>query len=289
MLRKLFPLVLFLPVLAIAEPNSSFKVFAPKGMDGTWQSYVTGGGASRCEVQHCICKVHPDKRLPAGTPTNDPDRRLSIQFSRDSHSVDSGSRNKISEFKSFFPNAVFTVIGYTDGCGNLAHNSSLAEKRAKAVKRILGSSTNPIFKPEITSKCDPAARRVDVVAHTKNRMTTILDKIPADVYLIDASGSMWSQWRNWSDVISASFNPGSRIYLSKTVACRDGQKISEVAPSGGTEIWYSYWKVLDYMKEGETLLIISDFKSDIPLTQRESITIENKVAAKKVKVFVVQL
>ena len=117
----------------------------------------------------------------------------------------------------------------------------------------------------------------------------MLDKVPADVYLIDASGSMWESWRNWSDVVAASFKPGSRVYLSKTVDCRNGQLLSEVKPGGGTEIWYSYWKVLDFMKEGETLVIISDFISDIPLTQRESVTIENKVASKNIKVIALQL
>ena len=55
-----------------------------------------------------------------------------------------------------------------------------------------------------------------------------------------------------------------------------------MAPGGGTEIWYSYWKVLEYMSPGETLLIISDFDSDIPLTAGESAAINKKAKDKNI-------
>lgn len=292
MLRIVIALIFAFSSVAYGSPE--YKEYNPKGVSGGWQEYVTSGGASRCQVKDCICRVSPSKRLPAGSPTSDPERRLSVYFDRDSFRVRGQTVSSIKDFRKHFPNTAFTVIGYTDGCGDMSHNSSLAQKRVEAVKQVLNSGsrvavTKPIFKPELTKGCSAEARRVDVIAHTKSRLTTMLDKIPADVYLIDASGSMWSDWRSWSDVISASFKPNSRVYLSKTIGCFDGQPMDESKPSGGTEIWYSYWKVLEFMKEGETLVIISDFRSDIPLTERESVRIENKVAAKKVKVFVVQL
>ena len=60
--------------------------------------------------------------------------------------------------------------------------------------------------------------------------------------------------------------------------------IERLSPSGGTEIWYSYWKVLDYMKPGQTLLIISDFQSTVPLSNRERKMIEDKVRQKGISV-----
>ena len=292
MFRIVAALIFALSSVVYATPE--YKDFNPRGLSGEWQEYVTSGGASRCQVKDCICQVSPSERLPVGSPTSDPERRLSVYFDRDSSRVGNLTALSIKDFRKHFPNTAFTVIGYTDGCGDLSHNANLAQKRVESVKQVLNSGsrvavTKPIFKPELTKGCSAEARRVDVIAHTKSRLTTMLDKIPADVYLIDASGSMWSDWRSWSDVVSASFKPNSRVYLSKTIGCFDGQPMDESTPGGGTEIWYSYWKVLDFMNEGETLVIISDFRSDIPLTKRESITIENKVAAKKVKVFVVQL
>lgn len=95
---------------------------------------------------------------------------------------------------------------------------------------------------------------------------------------------MWNGWRDWKDVVNASKKPGSRVYLSIMSGCYNGQKLESVTPQGGTEIWYSYWTVLDYMKPGETLLIISDFQSNIPLTSSEAELIRKKVQQKGVRV-----
>ena len=265
-----------------------------KGVKINWKVYSSNGGASRCETKDCLCKVRPEKKLLVGSPAKLPDRRTSVYFGEGSSKSTISEKRRLEDFAKSFPNSSFTIIGYTDGCGNLKHNEVLAERRVKAVKGffskdMLPKMTATIFKPEITSECDASSRRVDIVAHTKSRITTIIDKIPADVYLIDASGSMWSNWRQWTDLISVSFKPNSRVFLSKTNNCSNGASLNSIQPGGGTEIWYSYWRVLDYMKQGQTLLIVSDFHSDIPLTRRESITIEQKVSEKGVKVIAVTL
>jgi hypothetical protein len=91
---------------------------------------------------------------------------------------------------------------------------------------------------------------------------------------------MWENWREFTDVVNASYVPGSRIYMSMMTGCRDGQNLDRIRPQGGTEIWYSYWKVLDHMSEGETLLIVSDFDSNVPLTDREEAIIRAKAASR---------
>ena len=52
---------------------------------------------------------------------------------------------------------------------------------------------------------------------------------------------------------------------------------ASITPGGATEIWYSYWFVLDKMSSGQTLAIISDFDSRVPITSRERAVIEDKV------------
>lgn len=289
--QRLF-LIAIVPFLMAQTQSDGFrKLELPPTSESGFQVYVSNGGADRCSTKDCLCKVKVDR--PLSVVKNEADaRRLPVYFSEGSSKV--ASSNGLKQFTSRYRDSIFTVIGYTDGCGNTTHNSELAKRRARSVKDVLSSYgakviSDPLFKPEITEGCSAEARRVDVVAHTKNRVTTMIDKIPADVYLIDASGSMWDSMREWSDVVAASFKPNSRVYLSKTVECSSGQRLSEVKPSGGTEIWYSYWKVLDFMKDGETLVIISDFVSDIPLTRRESVTIENKVTSKGIKVIAIQL
>ena len=256
-----------------------------------FQIYVSNGGSDRCSVKDCLCEVTPAESGEDKSSTT-VSRRTSVYF--DPNASSAKPSKELTSFVSGHSNSIFTIIGYTDGCGDLSLNAKLARSRVSSVKKILSRMgvkiTAPsIFKPEVTKHCSAQHRRVDIIAHTKNRLTTMIDKIPADVYLIDASGSMWSSMRSWSDVVSASFKPGSKIYLSKTMGCRNGQSISDVDPSGGTEIWYSYWRVMDEMKEGQTLSIISDFVSDVPLTTRESITIQNKVASKMIKVIAIQL
>ena len=133
------------------------------------------------------------------------------------------------------------------------------------------------------------ARRIDISVHTTRRITTAIDKIPADVYLIDASGSMWPEWRRWTDVVNASYKPGSRIYVSMTTGCRTNQTLNSIRPQGGTEIWYAYYMLLDRMQPGETLAIISDFQSDIPLRAWERRLLDAKVAERGVNVIAVRL
>ena len=286
--------VLILAVIAsatTATADGGYKPLDLKNSPVATEAYVSNGGAGRCSTKDCMCKVGVTVPSPVAKEQTNLSRRISVYFNKDSALVSKSSRESLMSFISKHSGKAMTAIGYTDGCGDLDHNSKLAEKRVTAVSKAISSLEIDavLFRPEITDSCDAASRRVDLIAHTKSRVTTMLDKIPADVYLIDASGSMWESWRNWSDIVSASFKPGSRVYLSKTVDCNNGQLLSDVKPGGGTEIWYSYWKVLDFMKEGETLVIISDFISDIPLTQRESVTIENKVASKNIKVIALQL
>ena len=128
------------------------------------------------------------------------------------------------------------------------------------------------------------SRRVDIVVHTKKRITTLIDKVPADFYLVDASGSMWDGYRDWTDVVNASVKPGSKVYLSIMTGCHSGQSISSVTPQGGTEIWWSYWVILDKMRPGQTLAIISDLDSNVPLSRREHTMLSDKAQAKGVNV-----
>jgi len=292
----LFTTLLCASSYAQVPNNEDFHdLTSTRGLSVDWRVYSSSGGASRCKTSDCLCSVKPGKAIARKSSIKKAiDRRISAYFSEGSYNITNDIRDDINSFMNLFPDSSFTVIGYTDGCGESSHNELLAERRVKAVRELFSERTRSkmnvaIFMSEVTGLHDPSSRRVDVVAHTKSRITTIVDKIPADVYLIDASGSMWSSWREWTDIIAASFKPGSRVYLSKTTGCSNGELLSSINPGGGTEIWYSYWRVLDHMDPGETLLIVSDFRSDIPLTRRESVTIENKVTERGVKVIAVTL
>jgi len=95
---------------------------------------------------------------------------------------------------------------------------------------------------------------------------------------------MWSGWRRWTSLTNASFKPGSRIYVSMMRGCHNGMSLDSVNAQGGTEIWYSYYWVLNQMRENQTLLIISDFDANVALTRRESDIISALVRRKNITV-----
>jgi len=260
--------------------------------------YLTGNGAaSRCHTVDCMCRVQPGPKVENFTTIYEAKRRYSVYFPNAEYEMTpiqtSAMQDYLGRLKDVSPRSTASVIAYTDACGSYDYNVKLANNRLGVARNYASSffSVNhTLIHPEASTQCPlPEARRVDVIVHTDSRITRLIDKIPADVYLIDASGSMWEGWRNWVDVINASYKPGARIYVSMTRGCRYNQVINTVQPTGGTEIWYSYWKVLDLMQPGETLAIISDFQSDFPLRNWERQAIANKVSARAVRVIVIKL
>ena len=68
-----------------------------------------------------------------------------------------------------------------------------------------------------------------------------------------------------------------------------GSHLDHIQPYGGTEIWFAYWSILDKMKAGQKLVIISDFDSEVSLSPHERAIIEQKVRSKGVRVQAVSL
>lgn len=297
---KLLPLamVALVAFTARAEPrelDNKYKPYSHEFLE-TYDrfQYMSDGAATRCKVKDCLCKVKPP--APSASPEAvNVKRRFSIYFQEGGYAPTPDSLKKLSSFlRQHQKSSSITIASYTDNCGGHDYNVDLAHKRASRIQRVISDAgfpapTRTTFRAEASFGHDPASRRVDVIVHTQKRLTTVVDKIQADVYLIDASGSMWKGWKKWNEIIAASFKPGARVYLSKTTACQNGSRMELITPGGGTEIWYSYWRVLDFMKPGETLAVISDFRSDIPLTRRESAMIEKKVRSKQVKVIAITL
>lgn len=291
----LLALVAFIARAEPRELDDKYKSYSADLLEAYDRfQYMSDGGAARCKVKDCLCRVLP----PLASSRPDAvkvKRRYSIYFEEGGYTPSPESLGKLSDFlgKHEKTSAV-TIASYTDDCGGHSYNVDLARKRAAQIQKVISergfrSPARTTFRAEASFGHDPASRRVDVIVHTRSRLTTTIDKVQADVYLIDASGSMWKGWKEWSEIVSVSFKPGARVYLSKTISCQAGSRMDSVSPGGGTEIWYSYWKVLDFMKPGETLAVISDFQSDIPLTRREASVIEQKVSAKKVKVIAISL
>lgn len=279
-----FLLLLFFAAMSHADGNP---------LEG--KIYLTDSADDRCVVRDCLCSVRPGPPPAPVTSERNISRTGSVYFAHDSDDLSSGQQSAISSWlnRAAIGSRYITVFSYTDGLGSTQYNRDLADRRNRAVQSIL-RSTNSSFTirtsvvGEASEGYDPLSRRVDVVVHTSKSLTTKIDKVRADVYLIDASGSMWGAYRDWTDVVNASFRPGSRVFLSIMSGCRNGQRIDEVNPQNGTEIWYSYWKVLESMSPGETLAIVSDFQSNYPLSTRERRILESRVREKNIRVVVIR-
>lgn len=233
-------------------------------------------GEDRCYIKECLCQVRLKKKSSKNTKSILETKSISIFFEENKYSLNPHQEKQLTDFLSLFAKKGHkaSIIGYTDGCGSKEHNKKLSRDRARQVylraKSFLKSySVGLISGGEISKEHTASARRVDVIIHSKNKLVTAIEKIPSDFYLIDASGSMWTSYDNWNHIMSASLKPNSKVFLSITNGCKNGMYMSNVRPRGGTEVWWSYWNIIDKMKPGESLLIISDFESQVPLSSRE--------------------
>ena len=249
-------------------------------------------GADRCYIRACLCEVRPGPSVSSKMHKKIEERVFSIYFEEDQHILYPEQKDGLNKFLTQFKGRSnkASIIGYTDGCGSFEYNKELSSKRAEEVYLIArnflrSSSIGRISGGEVSHEHLAEARRVDLIIHTYKRVTTAIEKIPADYYLIDASGSMWSGYRDWNDIINASVKPNSRVFLSIMNGCQNGRYMRDVRPQGGTEIWWSYWNIIDRMKPGQTLLIVSDFKSQIPLSAKEAYWIKEKVRKAGITVY----
>lgn len=251
-------------------------------------------GRDRCRTTDCLCLVNRG-RVP--TPRNrvvTTERRQLLYFDEDGDQLTETQSSSLETFMGQNAgNVSITLMGYTDGCGDSAYNRALASRRIQEVRSVIrrthpGVRIRTVVGGEQVQYHSSQARRVDIIVHTSHSLTTRIERIPADVYLVDGSGSMWEGRREWLELVNASFRPGSRIYMSMMHGCYNGQNIDSITPQGGTEIWMSYYAVLEKMQPGETLLIISDFDSNVRLTSREAEILRRKVREHGVNVITVQ-
>jgi len=295
-LRLTFLFLLFL--LALIQPKSVANSDArPENIisSGFFGFETVGYAQDRCCRPGCMASVRPGTAGMVARITSSRNA-ASVYFAEDSAVITTAGRARIRSFVEANPNARdVTIIGYTDGCGTGSYNHSLSMRRAQAAMREyqrLADGVRIQVRPagEIAVGHDDEARRVDIAITTNVTVYEPPPRIIADVYLIDASGSMSSRnWELWRRAIAFHRPPGSRVYVSTTQCIYNGTSYSSIRPAGGTEIWYSYWSVLDEMRPGETLLIISDFDSDIPLTRSERSRLMARVRSKGVTVKYISL
>lgn len=249
---------------------------------------LAGYSQDRCSMQGCMAEVQAQK-VNLLEIKKDKKESTSVFYQEDLYYLNYELRTKVRNFVQGHPKVTkFYVTGFTDGCGSHAYNKELSRKRADAVARyILSMRSNAVvqlkWEGEATGKHTVRARRVDVSVSKKVRETITPTKIIADFYLIDGSGSMdGAKWQNWIYAIKYWRPSHARVFVSTTGYNSRSQDLVDIKPYGGTEIWFSYWTILDKMKAGQKLIIISDFNSEIPLSPSENARLTKKARSKGV-------
>jgi len=284
-------ILLFFYILSCAKPDEEIKYLeVPFSSIDTEDVLVS---PERCSYEDCLCYLEIPKYIPQFKTTSKKSY-ISAYFPENLADLSSAGKEDISSFLKSKTNVqTMLVIGYTDGCGSYSYNKKLSLLRANKVERFLRTKgyKERIIKAgmsEMTEGHSDFAKRVDIITSENFRFQVPPPNLVADFYLLDASGSM-SSYKDWVNIISANKKSTSRLYISYTRSCVDGTLANSIRPAGSTEIWWSYWQVLDKMKAGQTLVILSDFNSRYPVTQRERFLFQEKVKSKGVIVYAVQL
>jgi len=255
---------------------------------------LVANSQERCVMQDCSVEVKASKTQLKYTNKTKGDW-TSVYYEEDYFYLDYTKRKKIRDFLNKYPDRKkFIVTGYTDGCGSHQYNKELSRKRADEVSRyVISIRRDAIVEMrwvgEASGEHTIKARRVDVSVSKNERIPLVPPKIIADFYLIDSSGSMSDKWGAWVYAIKYWKPKGARVFVSTTEYIPKNSSIDSIKPNGGTEIWYSYYQILDKMKPGQKLVIVSDFDSEVRLSAREHEMISKKAKMKGVKVQAIRL
>ena len=254
-----------------------------------------GYAQDRCSAQGCLAEATAP-RLPLQVVEKQTKQQTSVFYAEDRFFLEYDLRKKIRDFLVKHPDQQrFVVTGFTDGCGDHQYNKELSRKRANEVARYIiqlrkGAIVELRWVGEVTGEHTIRARRVDVAVFKNKKNVVVPPKIVADFYLIDGSGSMaGGKWNKWIRAIGYWKPRGAKVFVATTGYIPHKARLNYISPSGGTEIHFALWALLDRIPPGKTLLIISDFRSTVPLTMRERQRIEQKAAQKGVKITHIKL
>jgi len=244
----------------------------------------------RCCNPGCLARMTSGKKELVAKKLSS-SNTVTIFFPENGSDLRGIDKQEIAEFiKSVNPKDEISVVGYTDGCGGNMSNKALSSRRAEStVKQIRSTGGKGKIKiisaGEISEGHDPKSRRVDIGISKSFKLYEPPPKIIADFYLIDGSGSMAGKnWKTYRRAISFHMPTNSKLYVATDVCVRNGINFDLLDPKGGTEIWLAYWTILDFMKPNQTLAVISDFDSTVPLKSSERMMIEQKIKEKGVSV-----
>jgi|10_taG_2_1085330.scaffolds.fasta_scaffold18686_3 hypothetical protein len=245
----------------------------------------------KCETKNCMCEVSLDNRSN-NYNFNDSiitsnsmftlyfDDAISLRSYQIKHLNNFILKSKVYKKSTYWPFNISIVSYYND-------DEHIAKVRAIETK-IAIELNNPSANINIINAYSKEANRLDVVLHTKNNLITVIEKITADYYLIDASKSMSNNWNNLKNTVNDSLKPDSKVFISIVSGCKSDQSFNSIIPHGNTEIYHSYIKLLEIIEPNKSLVVITDFNSSFPVTEHEIRELENLGNKKNIQITILQ-
>jgi hypothetical protein len=207
-----------------------------------------------------MAETQPQWRDPKTTPRAHP---LSTTTFFDTDQSELKTTTPLGAFARHYQEGPIVIEGYCDYRGDTDYNYQLGLQRADAVGLFLaarflemGKTVPAILRVSLGEnhgRSGVLARdRKAVVTAKTNLFERAFSHISADVYLIDASGSMTEAW---SDVSQFQFPRGSAVYSFNSC---NGVQNGLMTPRCDTPLWQSTYDVIATMKAGARLLVVTD-------------------------------
>ncbi len=210
------------------------------------------------------------RRTPRIDLENSIDRnKLTLYFRTNSWELSETDLRDLSRFYRGHRRAASVIVeGHCDIRGSIEENLELGIRRAEGVAHYLNAfgyqgSINSVSYGEenivdsgATQEAHRRNRRVIVIAD-EQILARALDLLPAEVYLIDATGSM--QGNKWNTVVGYNYPTGVQLYtFNGCIGLRRVDAFRDIAPDCGTPLWDSVGRVVSNMQPNTRLTVLSD-------------------------------
>ncbi len=193
---------------------------------------------------------------------------LSIFFSTNSWKLMSEDTDDLRKFgRTLDSRSSLIIEGRADYRGSEQNNEQLGRNRAEGVADFLQSYTRGSVDFVSYGEKDSSQDTDDRVKMQRDRVVRIvpnrglvsraLEVSPADVYLIDQSGSM-GEGGKWKQVQEFSFPSAADVYTFESPKQNCATPLSQRSPGGGTPLYRSLFDVLSSMSGSQTLTVLTD-------------------------------
>ncbi len=200
-------------------------------------------------------------------PNEVQDGVLSVFFSTNSWQLMSGDIDDLRKFgRTLDLGSSLIIEGRADYRGTEERNVVLGKNRAQGIATFLGAYTHGSVDYVSYGENDASQDTRDRIALQRDRVVRIvpnkglvsraLDVSPADVYLIDQSGSM--QGQKWGQVQAFSFPGNAEVFTFESPKQDCSVSLSKRSPGGGTPLYTSLYDVLSSMTHSQTLTVLTD-------------------------------